>query len=175
MFVAGLLCCIAPAMANAQTTASGSLVVAMTVQSSISLVFVNGSGAGTQGTCSITGANTSTASVNFGIASIAGDNQSCVSFSVGGTTYTLSNNLYLQVSQTNLSSNNFTLVGSLGAAPATGVTWTINSATLSTSSTTLTSYGTYGSNFAMYLQVVVHNTAPSGNIGEVLNFTATAN
>lgn len=161
--------------AHGQTTATSSLVVSMTVQSSISLVFVNGPGAGTQGTCSITGANTSTGAVNFGIASLAGDNESCVSFSSTNKQYTLSNNLYVLVSQTNLSSSNYTLVGSLGSAPPTGVAWTINSAALSTANTTITSGGTYGSNLGMYLQVTVQNTAAAGNIGEALNFTATAN
>ncbi len=163
------------ALSHAQTTTSSSLVVSMTVQSSISLEFVNVAGAGTQGTCSITGANTSTASVNFGIASIAGDNQSCVSFSKQGPNYTLSNNIYALVTQSNLTSSNYSLTASLGTAPPTGVTWAINSATLTTASTSLTTAGSYGSNYAMYLQVTVANTAATGNIGTTINLTATAN
>ena len=165
----------AAGLACAQTTATSSLVVSMSVQSSISLEFVNGSGAGTQGTCSITGANTSNASVNFGIASLAGDNQTCVSFTATTKAYTLSNNIYTVVSQSNLASSNYTLTASLGASPPTGVAWTINSAALSTGTTTLTSGGTYGSNQALYLQVTVQNTVTTTNLSETINFVATAN
>lgn len=160
---------------RAQNTASSSLVVSMSVQSSISLEFVNVSGAGSQGTCIISGAGTSAASVNFGIASIAGDNQSCVSFSKNGQNYTLSNDVYAVVTQSNLSSSNYSLTASLGSAAPTGVTWAINSATLSTASTSVTTGGTYGSNLALYLQVTVAGTVTATNLSETINFTATAN
>jgi hypothetical protein len=172
LLILGLL---GSAEGRAQTTATSSLVVSMSVQSSISLEFVNGSGAGTQGTCSITGANTNTASVNFGIASLAGDNQSCVSFSSTNKSYTLSNNVYAVVTQSNLSSSNFTMTASLGSSPPTGVVWTINSATLSTGSTTVTSGGTYGSNVSMYMQVTVQSSVTTSNLSETINFVATAN
>lgn len=160
---------------SAQNTATSALVVSMSVQSSISLEFVNGSGAGTQGTCTITGANTSTASVNFGIASLAGDNQSCVSFSSTTKSYTLSNNIYALVTQSNLASSGYTLTASLGSAPPSGVAWTINSAALTTGAANLTSGGSYGSNMALYLQVTVQNTVTTSNLSETINFVATAN
>jgi hypothetical protein len=159
----------------AQNTATGTLLVSMSVQSSISVEFVNVSGAGNQGTCSITGANTNTASVNFGIASLSGDNQSCVSFSQNGSSYTLSNNIYTVVTQSNLTSSNFTLTASLGSSPTTGVVWSINSATLGTGSTSITTGGNYGANTSMYLQVTVQHTVASGSLNEVISLTATAN
>lgn len=166
---------LAAPLVQAQNTASGTLLVSMSVQSSISVEFVNVSGAGNQGTCSISGANTNAASVNFGIASLSGDNQSCVSFSQNGSSYTLSNNIYTVVTQSNLSSSNFTLTASLGSSPTTGVVWSINSATLGTGSTSITTGGNYGANTSMYLQVTVQHTVASGSLNEVINLTATAN
>lgn len=165
----------AASYACAQTTATSSLMVSMSVQSSISLVFVNGSGAGNPGICTITGANTNTASVNFGIASLAGDNQTCVSFSSTSKSYTLSNNVYVLVSQSNLSSSNYTMTASLGSAPPTGVAWTINSSALSTGSTSVTTGGTYGSNLGLYMQVTVQSSVTASNLSETINFVATAN
>jgi len=161
---------------RAQNTATSSLIVSMDVVSSISLEFVNVSGAGTQGTCSISGANTNAASVNFGIASLSGDNQSCVSFAANGSTsYTLSNNIYLFVTQSNIASGSYTLTASLPSSPPTGVTWVINSATLSTASTTISNGGNYGNNFGMYMQVTVQHTVASGNLSQTINLQATAN
>lgn len=173
--LAACLVACASACLHAQNTASSSLVVSMSVESSISLEFVNVSGAGNQGTCSITGADTSTASVNFGIASLSGDNQSCVSFSQNGSSYTLSNNVYALVTQSNLSSSSYTLTASLGSAAPTGVVWTINSATLGTGTTSISTSGTYGSNLSMYLQVTVQHTVTTSNLSEAINFIATAN
>lgn len=150
----------------------------MTVQSSISLVFVNVSGAGTPGTCSITNANTSAASVNFGIASIAGDNQSCVQFTANGkTSYTLTNSLYALVTMANVQSSNYTLLASLSSSPPTGVIWKFSSMSgnLSTTPGQVTAAGTYGQNLQMYLTITVPATTPSGDLSQTLNFTATAN
>jgi hypothetical protein len=167
---------MATAAGRAQTTTSSSLAVSMTVQSSISLVFVNVAGAGSQGTCSLNGANTNAASVNFGIASLSGDNQSCVSFAANGSTsYTLSNNIYTLVTQSNITSSNYTMTASLSSAPPTGVSWVINSATLGTAATTLTSGGTYGSNLDLFLVVTVQHTVASGNLSQTINLQATAN
>jgi hypothetical protein len=160
----------------AQNIASSSLIVSMTVQSSISLVFVNVGSAGTPGTCSIIGANTNAASVNFGTASLAGDSQPCVSFSANGTSsYTLSNNVYVLVTESNLTSANYTLTATLPSASLTGVAWSINNAPLSTAPATLTASGTYANNFAMYTQVNVQHTVAAGNLSQVIDLVATAN
>lgn len=179
VLVAGLVCCLAAVPAHSQTsTTNSSLVVSMTVQSSISLVFVNVSGAGTQGTCSITNANTSAASVNFGIASIAGDNQPCVQFAANGkNSYSLTNSLYALVTMANVQSSNYTLMAALSSTPPTGVIWKFSSMTgnLSTTPGQVTGSGTYGQNLQMYLTITVPATTASGDLSQTLNFTATAN
>jgi hypothetical protein len=161
---------------HAQSSASSSLIVSMTVQSSISLVFVNVGAAGALGTCSIKGANTNAASVNFGTASLAGDDQPCVGFAANGaSSYTLSNNIYLLVTQSNVTSANYTLTATLPSAPLPGVSWSINKTPLSTAPTTLTAGGTYDNNFGMYTQVTVQHTVAAGNLSQVINLLATAN
>lgn len=162
-------------LARAQNTANSQLLVTMSVQSSISLEFVNGPNAGNQGSCSISGAGTSTAAINFGIASLATDSQSCVSFSHTSTSYTLSNNVYAVVTQSNLSSSGYSLTASLASAPPTGVTWAINSATLGTGTSSVTANGGYGNQLAMYLQVTVASTVASGSLSQTINFVAMAN
>lgn len=164
-------------VAHAQSTSTtGSLTVSMTVQSSISLVFLQSSSAGTQGTCSITGANTSTATLNFGIASIAGDNQSCVSFAANSkNSYTLSNNIYYEVTESNTSSGSYSVTASLPSSPVSGVTWAASSQALSSSPVSITSNASYGSQQAVYLQVTVLSTVTTSNLSQSINFTATAN
>ena len=157
-------------------TATGNLTVNMTVQSSISFVFLQSSSAGTQGTCSITGAGSSTASLNFGIANISGDNQSCVSFSSSGTTsYTLSNNIYYKVTQSNTSSGSYSVTASLPTLPVSGVTWKASSETLSASPVSITTNASYGNQESVYLQVTVLSTVTTSNLSQAINFTATAN
>jgi len=162
--------------ACAQTTASSSLVISMSVQSSISLQFVNGSGSG-QGYCQLSGAGTSNASLNLGIASISGDNQNCVIFSAEGNQYTISNWTYLEVTQSNTSSTSYTLTASLGSAPPAGVAWqlAVMPSALSTSTQTVTSSEPYNTQYGMYMTVTVQKTAAAGNLNEAINFIATAN
>jgi len=166
-----------PRMASAQsTTATGSLSVSMTVQSSISFVFLQSTSPGAQGTCSISGANTSTASVNFGIASIAGDNESCISFAASGkTSYTLSNNIYYEVTESNTSSASYSVSASLPTTPVSGVTWKASSLTLGSSPTSILTNGTYGKSESVYLQVTVLSSVTTSNLSQAIDFTATAN
>jgi hypothetical protein len=162
--------------AGAQTTASSSLVISMSVQSSISLQFINSSNSG-QGYCQLTGAGTSTAALNLGIASLAGDNQSCVIFSATGSQYTLATWTYLEVTESNSSSSSYTLTAALGSAPPTGVTWQIAAMpnALSTSTQTVTTSESYATQYGMYLEVTVQKSVASGSLNETINFTATAN
>lgn len=186
----GLLLCailwvaaIVPACAQAGSTSSGSLTVTMQVQSSISLEFVN-SGSGT-GYCQITGAGTSSASLNLGIATNAGDtidsqNGGCVNWTAAGPNYTILNYVYVEVTETNSSSASFNLTAALGSAPPTGVTWKFSSMTgnLSTTAQTVATSVSYTNPYGLQLNVTVAGGpggAASGNIGETINFTATAN
>jgi hypothetical protein len=187
IFQRGLLACAilwiaatTTAFAQAGQTASSTLVVSMQVQSTLSLVFVNnGSGVGY---CQVTGANTNSAALNFGIASVAGDNQTCVNFSTAGSganeTYTVASNVYLEVTATNTSSTSFSLTGALGTAPPTNVTWTIAampSPPLSTTASTITSSTSYGAPYDMYLSVTVKKSVAAGSLSNTINFVATAN
>jgi hypothetical protein len=186
-FQRGLLTCailwiaaMASAYAQAGQTASSTLVISMQVQSTLSLVFVNqGSGVGY---CQLSGTNTNAAALDFGIASVAGDNQTCVNFSTAGSggnqTYTVASNVYLEVTATNTSSTSFSLTGALGSAPPANVTWTIAAMPtppLSTTAATITSSTSYGTPYDMYLSVTVKKSVAAGNLSNIINFVATAN
>jgi hypothetical protein len=177
----GALVCIlvwlgSMSLMDGQATASSSLVISMSVESSISLEFVNSSNTG-EGYCQVTGSGTSTASLNLGIASISGDNQSCVIFANTSSQYSISNWTYLEVTQSNSSSSSYTLTASLGSAPPAGVAWQIAAmpSALSTSTQTVTASEAYATQYGMYLTVTVQKTAASGSLNEAINFTATAN
>lgn len=182
LLAAAMLCIAAGAPLHAQSgkTASGSLVVSMQVQSSISLQFVNnGSGVGY---CQLTGAGTNSASLNLGIASVAGDNLDaanggCVNWSGGGSSYSIYNYVYVDVTESNSTSANYSLTAALASAPESGVTWkfTSMSGNLSTTPSTIVSSENYNTNFGMQLEVTVTSSAASGSIGATIDFTATAN
>ena len=152
----------------------------MTVQSSISLQFVNnGSGVGY---CPVTGAGTNSASLDLGIASMSGDtldsqNGGCVNWYTSGSSYDILNYVYVNVTQANTSSNNYTMKAALGSAPLSGVTWKFESMTsnLSITPQTVSASIPYGSAYGMQLLVTVAHTVGSGSIGNTINFTATAN
>lgn len=171
---------MASAHAQAGQKSSSTLVVSMQVQSSISLVFVN-NGTG-NGYCQVSGTNTNAGALNLGIATIAGDSQSCVIFGTNGTgpaeTYTVASNVFLEVTQSNSSSSSFSLTGALATAPPANVTWAIAampSPPLSTSAKTITSSSTYGTPYSMYLSVTVQASLPAQSLSNTINFTATAN
>jgi hypothetical protein len=148
----------------------------MTVESSISLIFLQSTSAGTQGTCAISGAGSSTATLNLGIATISGDNETCVSFSnSGNASYTLSNNIYYKVTQSNTSSGSYSVTASLPTLPVSGVTWKASSETLSSSPVSITANAQYGNQESVYLQVTVLSSVTTSNLSQSINFTATAN
>lgn len=170
----------AAAFAQAGQTSSSTLVVSMQVQSTLSLVFVNnGSG---NGYCQVSGANTNAGALNLGIASVAGDSQSCVIFGTSGMgpaeTYSVASNVYLEVTATNTSSTSFSLTGALGSAPPNNVTWSIASMPsppLSTTPKTITSSSSYGTPYDMYLSVTVQANLAAQSLSNTINFVATAN
>lgn len=166
--------------ASAQTTTTtGSLTISMTVQSSISLEFVESPQVGTLENCSLTGANTSSAALNLGIATTGGDNESCVSFAVTGNGptagYKLSDLVYYQVTESNTSSASYSLTAALPTTPPSGVTWTINSGSLSSSPTSLTVNGPYNSSQFFTLAVNVLASVTNNNLSQSINFVVTAN
>lgn len=169
----------APLHAQSGETPAATLMVSMAVQSSISLEFVS-SGSGT-GYCQPSGLNSSTATLNLGSASIAGDtlssqNGGCVEWSATSSSYTITNYIAVEAKVTNdSSSKNYTLKAALKSRAPSGVTWTLASKTLSTTSTTISSTVGYGTADTMALGVTVAGTAAAGSLDETIDFTATAN
>lgn len=174
---AWLPCALAAVCAHAQAVPAGSLLVTVRAVSSLTFSFVNGSGAGSPGICSITGAGTSTAALNLGTASIASDNQTCVTFTPAsnGKSYTLANTVYVNVTQTGGTSTSYTLAAKLPSAAATGVKWTADGLTLATTSKKLTTSGVYGTNTGVNLSVTVQYSVATGSLAQTIDFTATAN
>lgn len=151
----------------------------MTVQSSISLIFVQSPQVGTRDNCALTGANSSSAALNLGIATTAGDNESCVQFTSVTkpmtTSYTLQDLVYYEVTEANTSSASYSLTAGLPSTPITGVSWTLNSTALSSSATSITANGPYNSAQYFTLAVTVASTVTASNLSQAIDFTATAN
>lgn len=156
--------------ASAQDTATGTLTVTATVESSIAMTFENDAAG-----VALTGAGTNTASLALGAISAYNTVATTgVSRSVGASDFTVSSPFGVKVVKANGSSANYTLAAALGSADATN-TWRINSTTLSTASQSLGASYSYGSAIAHTLYLTVPFTASTGAVSRVVNFTATAN
>jgi hypothetical protein len=161
------------AMAQAGNTASGTLTVTATVNSSINLVF-NSDAAGV---ALSSGAGTNSATLAFGNVSAFGAVAANVTRTVvAGTSFTVSTPVDVLVSKANSSSANFTLKAQLGSADAVN-TWQVGGNTVTNASaTTITATGAYGSNASEALAITVPFTTASGtSISNTVNFTATSN
>jgi hypothetical protein len=167
MFVASLLA--VPSVAAAQGTASGSLTVTATVDSSIGLTFENDAAG-----VALTGAGSNTATMALGTISAYGTLATGVTRTLSASDFTVSSPFGVKVIKANTSSSSYTLAASLGSADATN-TWKVNAVTLSTSSQSLGSSFSYGSAVPHTVSLTVPFTAATGGISKVLNFTATAN
>jgi len=167
-----LPCVFATACGHAQAVPAGSLLVTVRQTAHLTFAFENG----TPGCTLTSGAGTHTATLNLGTASIVSDNQTCVTYTAGtnGTSYTLGDTIYVNVTKTGKSAT-YTLTAKLASAAPTGVQWAADSQNLSTTAATLTATGPYGSNLAVALAVTVQHTVTTSNLGEVIDFTATAN
>lgn len=161
------------AMAQAGNTASGTLTVTATVNSSINLVF-NSDAAGV---ALSSGAGTNAATLAFGNVSAFGAIAANITRSVvAGTSFTVSTPVDVLVSKANSTSANYTLKAQLGAADATN-TWQVAGNTVtSAAASTITATGTYGSNAAEAIAITVPNATAGGtSISNTINFTATSN
>ncbi|MFP5235037.1 MAG: hypothetical protein ACLGSD_03975 [Acidobacteriota bacterium] len=177
-FLTAWLPCVFAAMcAHAQAVPAGSLLVTVSAASKLTFAFVNASGAGSPGYCSLGGAGTSTASLNLGTASIASDDQTCVTFTPASTgkNYTLANTVYVNVTQTGGTSTSYTLAAALPSTPTTGVKWTADGKVLATTKKNLITSGVYGANTGVSLSVTVQYSVATGSLGQTIDFTATAN
>ena len=169
LVAAGLL--TVPSLAAAQlNSASGTLTVTATVESSIGLTFENDAAG-----VSLTGAGTNAATMALGSISAYGTIATPgVTRTLSASDFTVSSPFGVRVIKANTSSANYTLAASLGSADSTN-TWRINAVSLTTSNQNLgTTYG-YGSSVAHTMSLTVPFTASTGAVSKVLNFTATAN
>ncbi|HEY7502394.1 MAG TPA: hypothetical protein VH740_27985 [Vicinamibacterales bacterium] len=160
-----------PSIAAAQlNTATGTLTVTATVESSIGLTFENDAAG-----VALTGAGSNAATMALGSISAYGTIATPgVARSVSATDFTVSSPFGVRVIKANTSSANYTLAAALGSADSTN-SWRINSVTLTTSNQNLgTAYG-YGSSVTHTMSLTVPFTATTGAVSKVLNFTATAN
>ena len=150
-------------------TASGTLLVTGTVESSISLS-VESAGGTTSGT------GTPAATSALGSISKYGSAPTGFTLARGASDWTLSSTVGVKVDKANLTSTDYTLTAQLGSAPASGITWKLNGSTLSDSAaTTLTSTGTYGSTGSYSWDIVVADSAAASAIDNNVDFTATSN
>jgi hypothetical protein len=168
IFVAGVL--LLPLLSSAQS-ASGTLAVTATLQSSISMVFNSNAGGVTLG-----GAGTNAATLNFGNISAYGTLAANVSRTVGASSFTVSTPFNVEVDKANSSSANYSLTAQLASADAVN-TWALNGTGITNASATAVAttgtYGGTGTAYTLALTVPTSNTAAS--ISNTIDFVATAN
>lgn len=158
------------AFAASADTASGTLEVTGTVQSSINLTIESAGG-----TTSGTGSSAATSALG----NIAKYSSAPTGFTLarGASDWTLSSTVGVKVDKANLTSTDYTLTAQLLSAAPSGVTFKLNGSTLSNSAaTTLTATGTYGSTASYSWDVVVADSvADNSAIDNTITFTATSN
>lgn len=150
-------------------TASGTLTVTGTVESSINLT-VESAGGTTSGT--------STAAATSALGNLAKYGSAPTGFTLarGASNWTLSSTVAIKVDKANQTTTDYTLTAQLGLAPASGVIWKLNGSTLNESQAiVLTSTGTYGSPGGYSWDIVVADSASAAAIDNAINFTATSN
>lgn len=170
---------LAAVSARAQNpTASGVINATLVNKNGISLVFdTNPAGV----TLGATG--TSAATLNFGTVSAFGPLSAGVTRpTVTATNYTVRTIFDVQVQQGGLNSTSYTLSANLAAAAPTGFTYQVDAVTLTTAAQNIQTNGTYGTDVAHNLSLVISTAAPGAGgpaVGAALtttiNFTATAN
>ncbi len=158
-------------VASAQT-ATGTLTVTATVNSSINLVFNNDSA----GVALSSGAGTNTATLNFGAVSAFGAVAAGITRTTTATTFTVSTPVDVLVTKANSASANYTLKAQLGAADAVN-TWQVAGTTVTNAAqATITATGTYAANVPEAIALTIpFTTANATAISNTINFTATAN
>lgn len=165
-----LAAALAMPVISAAQTASGTLAVTATVQSSISMVF----NTDTNGVA-LTGTGTNAATLPFGNISAYGTLSANVSRTVAASSFTVSTPFDVLVSMANSSSANYTLKAQLNSADAVN-TWALSGTGIgSATQATLTSTGTYGSAAAYTLALTVPFSSAASSISNTINFVASAN
>lgn len=170
LMMAMALMVVVPSFAGAQT-ATGTLTVTATVNSSIKLVF-NSDGAGV----ALTGSGTNAATLAFGNVSAFGAIGGGIVRSTTATTFTVSSAVDVNVTKANSTSANYTLKAQLGAADAVN-TWQVGGTTVtSAAQATITATGAYAANNNFPVAITIPFTTASGTvISNTINYAATAN
>jgi hypothetical protein len=172
----GVLVCAVALPVTAQVNHSGQLVVTMTVQSSISLVFNNSTNVGTTGFCPLSNAGTSDVGLDLGAASaVTGDTLPCVLYTQPAADYVVSSGFDVVVTKANTASASYQLAAKISATPPANVTWMVNNIAMTTAFTTLSTANTYSSRIANTVGVRVKKTVPAQTLTETITFLATAN
>ena len=136
--VAGALLTV-PSFAAAQDTATGTLTVTATIDSSIGLTFENDAAG-----VALAGAGTNAATMALGsVSAYEAISTPGVTRTVSASDFTVSSPFGVKVVKANTSSANYTLAAALGSADATN-TWKVNATTLSTSNQNLGTWYGYG-------------------------------
>ncbi|MBV8151519.1 MAG: hypothetical protein JO101_06455 [Candidatus Eremiobacteraeota bacterium] len=122
------------------------------------------------------------AAVNLGTVEAYGSLPAGVSRGAVTATYTVSTPVDIDVELGGFASSNYTLQANLAAAAPTGLSYKVNATTLTTSAQTVTTTGSYNTNQAYTLGVIISTAAPGAggpSVGTALtstiDFTATAN
>ena len=122
----------------------------------------------------LSGSGTSAASLNFGtVQAFGGTVPSGVTQTTGASSLTLGTLIDLQVTQIGILSSSYTLTAQLQSADLQN-TWKWQSVTLSTTNTTITTAGAYGTTSNSF-SLTVPFSAQAGSISNTINITATAN
>ncbi len=167
IFAVGLL--FLPVLAMGQT-ASGTLTVNATVQSSISMKF-NSNGSGVP----LVGTGTNAATLNFGNISAYGTAPAGVTITLGATNFTASTPFDVEVDKSNSASASYKLTAELNAADGTN-TWALGATGITNGSVaTVAAAGTYGVSSPYTLNLTIPFTFAAGGINNAINFVATAN
>ena len=165
------------AVANAQTTAGGTLLLSGTLQPSIILQFHQNPSNGIQ----ITGGDgTSAATASLSTVAMYGTPnglQGSTNFTKTQQSdgFTLTGTFNVEVNAANVGeSAGYTLTAQLSTVDA--AQWSLNGSTVTNSSPlTVTATGTYGVQTPTTLAVKFPATMLSGGVGNTINFSATAN
>jgi hypothetical protein len=159
-------------LANAQTTAGGTMGVTADIEGSINLIFTTATSGFT-----VTGTGTATASLPFGDVQMYGGTPptNVTRTLTGKTAFTLSTPINVEVDLANQVSSDYSLLGTLNSADIVN-TWTFNAIAVTASGTTpQITNGTYGSAAPYVFAVTIPASNTSGSLANSINFTATAN
>lgn len=158
-----------PSFVQAQDTASGTLTVTGTVESSISLTIESAGG-------TFSGGGTNAATTSLGSISKFGAVPTNFTRTSTATTWTLASNIGVTVLKSNSTSASYTLNAKLSTAPATGVVWSVNELALNASTVTaMTATGAWGSTPTYAWTIEIPDAlADASAVDNVIEFSAIA-